>query len=307
MNLSQISDEQLLNKINFLVQNERETLTKILHHLREIQKRRLYSQLKYGSLFEYATKHLGYSEDQAWRRIAAMRLLKEIPEIEEKITNGSLSLSHLGMAKSLFNREEKSGTEFSKQQKFDLLTKLEKTSKREAEKIVSLHAISSDQRSLEIDLRLQVSEEFIEKINKLKGLLAHKHPHIETSELLDKLCDLGIEKWSKGVSNESITKNEDMRMQVKTAPAKVTVRRAEIESQPEQVSRSQIKRQVWQRDQGRCQNCHSKYALEIDHIQPKSLGGSDTLNNLRLLCRSCNQREAIKALGVEQMSRFLKL
>ena len=70
---------------------------------------------------------------------------------------------------------------------------------------------------------------------------------------------------------------------------------------------AQIKRQVWNRDQGRCTylGCCSKHFLEYDHIQPISLNGKSTLENLRLLCRAHNQLEAIQQLGFKQMDRFL--
>lgn len=53
------------------------------------------------------------------------------------------------------------------------------------------------------------------------------------------------------------------------------------------------KYQVWQKAGGCCQFmdslsnriCESKHGLEIDHIQPLILGGTDDLSNLRLLCR----------------------
>ena len=68
-----------------------------------------------------------------------------------------------------------------------------------------------------------------------------------------------------------------------------------------------IKRQVWSRDQGRCTypGCSSKHFLEYDHIQPVSLNGKSTLENLRLLCRAHNQLVAIQQLGFMQMDRFL--
>ena len=70
-----------------------------------------------------------------------MHLVKEIPQIEEKLEEGTLTLTHLGMAPSLFKREERSGQKaFSRQDKIELLQKLETTSKREAEKIVSQSA-----------------------------------------------------------------------------------------------------------------------------------------------------------------------
>ncbi|MEG4023011.1 HNH endonuclease [Microcoleus sp. S13C4] len=38
-----------------------------------------------------------------------------------------------------------------------------------------------------------------------------------------------------------------------------------------------------------CGKCLPKNQLTIEHLRPKSLGGSDCLENLRLACLSCNQ------------------
>ncbi len=53
-----------------------------------------------------------------------------------------------------------------------------------------------------------------------------------------------------------------------------------------------VKRQVWQRDGGRCsyvdretgRRCNSRHLIEIDHILPYALGGRADPGNLRLLC-----------------------
>jgi hypothetical protein len=102
MNLQHLSDESLDLETLRYVEKEREVLTAVLHHLREIERRRLFSALKYQSLFDYAERRLGYSRDQAWRRIEAMRMLKECPEIEEKIATGALSLTNIGLARTVF-------------------------------------------------------------------------------------------------------------------------------------------------------------------------------------------------------------
>lgn len=45
---------------------------------------------------------------------------------------------------------------------------------------------------------------------------------------------------------------------------------------------------VGERDGFRCAHCGTDKTLEIDHILPRSIGGLDSLDNLQLLCRTCN-------------------
>ena len=106
MNLSHLTDQSLLDKAAQLAKEERELLTAILHHLKGIERRRLFSSLGYSSLFDYAVKSLGFSCDQAFRRISAMRLLKELPQIEEKISSGKMTLTNLNLAQSLFKQKK---------------------------------------------------------------------------------------------------------------------------------------------------------------------------------------------------------
>lgn len=279
MQLQQLSDETLLRETEKLVQTEREILSALLQHLREIERRRLFSALGYSSLFAYCTGKLGYSEDQAQRRISAMRLLKELPEVEEKLQSGALTLTHLGLARAAFQREE-----FSREEKLQILSEIEQKPTRAAEQVLAGHApVEQKPDSIKavsterVELRFTADAELLEKIETLKGRLAHQHPSLSLGELFQKLCDLGLEQWDKA-----------------KAPAA-----------PQAESQAEAQRQVFRRAKHQCQNCGSRYALEIDHIQPRAKGGSSSPENLRLLCRSCNQRAAIEAFGLAKMEAHL--
>src|SRR3954471_12737138 len=115
MKLQHMSDEELDRETVLSVKIETESTLKVLHYLREVERRRLFSKLKYQSLLEYAEKHLGYPYDQAWRRIQAMRLIKELPEVESKIADGTLNLTNIGYAQAAFKAEAKSETPLCKE------------------------------------------------------------------------------------------------------------------------------------------------------------------------------------------------
>ncbi|MGE3260674.1 MAG: HNH endonuclease [Bacteriovoracia bacterium] len=277
MKLTQLSDEKLAHETERLAHQERELLVEILWHLQEIDRRRLYSSLGYKSLFDYAVKKLRYAQDQAYRRISAARLMREIPEIEPKIHSGTLTLTHIGMAKIVFKREK-----FSLEEKAALLKKLENTSTREAAKIlaaISPEALKPDAiRPLaadRVEMRFVANESLLEKIEKLKGLFAHRYPHLSLGELFEVLCDQVIENQTKFAAPQ-ISKRQS-----------VAARRRAVLAR------------------GRCEKCDSRHALEVDHRVPKALGGKDTIENLRLLCRSCNQRAAIEIFGIDKMEKYL--
>ena len=80
--IKQLSNQQLLSQTKLLVQKERNTHIQVLHHLDEIDSRKLYLEQGFSSLFDYAVKELDYSEGAAYRRIKAMKLCRDLPVTE---------------------------------------------------------------------------------------------------------------------------------------------------------------------------------------------------------------------------------
>jgi hypothetical protein len=55
---------------------------------------------------------------------------------------------------------------------------------------------------------------------------------------------------------------------------------------------AEIRSEVWYRDNGQCVICAATEYLEFDHIIPHSKGGATSVDNLQLLCRSCNSQKS---------------
>lgn len=57
------------------------------------------------------------------------------------------------------------------------------------------------------------------------------------------------------------------------------------------------KREVFEKQDGICANCHEKFAIEemeADHITPWSEGGQTVIDNCQMLCKECNRRKGAK-------------
>lgn len=186
LELNKTDDSHVLANLRILVQAERDNVIQILHHLREVERRRLYSQLKYKSLFDYVVGDLKYSESAAMRRISAMRIINEMPEMEARISSGALSLSNIAMARSAFANALKAGRKFTKEERRSILGKLENLSARESRRV--LNGVSPI-REKGLNFSDIQNDELRSRLLELKGRFAHVAPLIELEEMLMRICE----------------------------------------------------------------------------------------------------------------------
>jgi 5-methylcytosine-specific restriction endonuclease McrA len=96
-----LSDSDLLFHMQLAVRGERAMTIKVLHHLNEIQRRKLYLELGYRSLFDYCIRRLKYSASAAGRRIQAARCIRRYPEVLALLRERELSLSTISLIEAI--------------------------------------------------------------------------------------------------------------------------------------------------------------------------------------------------------------
>jgi len=67
----------------------------------------------------------------------------------------------------------------------------------------------------------------------------------------------------------------------------------EIEKRSRNIS-SEVRKAVYERDGGCCVQCGSNNDIEYDHKLPFSKGGSNSVNNIQILCFKCNRAKGAK-------------
>lgn len=294
MNLKHLTDQQLILDLKNCAQQERQLLTQVLYHLKEFEVRKLYSALGYTSLYDYACNELKYSTDQAYRRIQAMRLLKELPEISNKIDAGSLSLSNISQVQRFF-KETKT---INKEEKILVLEKIENKSVRDVEKeLLQLAPVKPLPQELkkqvsptQMNVNFLMSQDLENKLEEVRSLLGPEGHKLTLSELVEQMVDLSLQKLKEkkfGKARVSHFETEHYEPQKDNSK--------NLDVQKGRYISAALKFSIWTRDKGQCTKCESKRNLNYDHVKPLALGGSTEANNLRLLCFNCNQRSRIEA------------
>ena len=204
MNLKALTSDQLLSETKIIVSEERRITAKLIDHLTEINQRLLFLKLGYSSLFEFVTKELGLSEGAAQRRIQCMRLMQDLPETRQAYERGSLSLSNAAKLQSHFQAIKKSGVVKTNEEKKAIAKNAENKSQNECDQM--LFKLAPEQprpdkaRVLSPTLRelkFSISEELFKKIERLRELLSHSHPHATLAELMELLVTSHLTKLEK--------------------------------------------------------------------------------------------------------------
>ncbi|WP_413293291.1 HNH endonuclease [Bdellovibrio sp. HCB185ZH] len=216
MDLTLLTNVELLNRVDKLARTERKMTHLILWHIVEVESRRLFLDLGYTSLFKYMTTHLHYSEDAAYRRIQAARLLKKVPQVDKAIENGSLNLTQLQNVQKCLNIEIESGNKVSIQQTEALLEQIQNKSSIETQKIlavefdqpIQMHEVLKPQQDHSTRMQITLTEDQMKDLQRAKELLSHVLPNPSWAELISYLAKAEIKK-RLGKDQLELTKSQE--------------------------------------------------------------------------------------------------
>ncbi|MBX3017839.1 MAG: HNH endonuclease [Bdellovibrionaceae bacterium] len=192
MTLETLSNENLLARFAKLVRTERKITHLVLECIAEVDRRRLYLERAYPSLFEYLTQVHGYSAGAAQRRISAARLLREVPEVAAKIEEGKLNLSQIALVTQNIKLAEKEfGAKMEAEDKLLLLKKIESCSFAETQQILAQELkveVPATERTQHhgdgsVTLTLTLTKEEYESWCRVGELVSHAVPNRKHADL----------------------------------------------------------------------------------------------------------------------------
>jgi RuvA, C-terminal domain len=337
--LTHLSDTVLLRDLAELIRQERGTMASVLAHIAEVDARKLYVPLGYSSMLAYCTEELRLSEDATYKRIQAARAARQFPVLFAELAEGRLHLTAICILAPHLTPENAEdlihGAAYRRQSEIHDLLRVSAPATGGAQSELGAHvedpvgelaaqqvngtgptsepaaqqvgagspeeANSSELAAQQVGkgsvlsrveplVPLMVRPQTRDRVRYLQALLSHAIPSGDISQVLDRALDLLTEQVEKRrFGTESGPRQRRTAGRARYIPANV-------------------RHAVWNRDQGRCtfvgtngHRCNSERFLEFDHVDPRHR--EDTLNGLRLRCRTHNQYEAERVFGTEFMKR----
>jgi hypothetical protein len=126
LSLHHLSDDEVLAGTRRLVGRSNLLLAELLAHLAEVEARGIHRTRACSSLYAYCIYELRFSEDEAFRRVAAARLVRRFPALLDALASGELHLTGLLML----------GPHFTEANLTEVLARAKHRTKRELARLV---------------------------------------------------------------------------------------------------------------------------------------------------------------------------
>lgn len=228
------------------------------------------------------------------------------------------------MAQRQIRREEKvTGAKIATAKKTEIIQRICGKTLAQAEKELiailpeSAQILPTYERRIsesQIRISLTIPDRVKEKLEQLKNHWAAANPSMDYLEIIERSLDIALAKV------DPLRKAQSTSLKLRSVKRGATDSVAQTDkSHHQEWSLKSTKRKtyysiktdkiLWQRAGSQCEytdkktnkRCSSKFGLERDHIVPRAKGGSNAIQNLRLLCRAHNQLEARRHFGINKI------
>lgn len=285
MSLKHLSNNDLVESTKRALNILSKAEVNVLRHFQEIEERRLWTGV--GSLYKYIAVTFGLTADQIYPRLQAMRLMRVVPEVEQKIEEGVLSVTNALKAQQAFNWESKERL-VCLEEKRQVLEALSHASTKEADRLLA-HKYPETQKPPEKIkplaqnqnlIQFYVDDETLKQIEDLKAKYSHQMPSGKMEDLIKIL-----------IQHDNRQAKPRKRVTIKKRSRHIP---AEVKREFEKT-----------RDLG-CDHfieetgarCGSKHFLQLDHIHEYCRGGTNEVHNLRWMCGFHNRHRFKTGSGV---------
>jgi hypothetical protein len=338
--LQSITDDELLHRLTELMQQARRVESDLVAHIAEVDERRLYAREASPSMFAYSTEVLHLSEAEAYLRIAAARASRQHPMLLAMLGDGRLHLT--GIAKlaphlTLENRDAllRRATHRSKRQIEELIAELlprpdipavmRKVPARltpggpapalHPDRVVMpvsrlrpdgaaspvssppppsvIQALAPARYKIQFTARAELHD----KLERLRALMRSEVPDGDLGAIIEQAVTLKLQRLEARRFGRTKEPRKGL-SETDTSPSARYVPAA-------------VRRAVSERDGSRCRytdeqgrRCSERDRLEFHHCHPFALGGDDSPQGIRLMCRAHNQYLAEHDYGRAAMARY---
>ena len=274
--MGNLSAQDLVKQLRQSLSCERAALADFLVALAELDHRRLFVELGYGSSWDFCRRALALSETATHYRLAAARQIQKQPELADEIRGGRLCITTLAKLSPVLTDQNRAA----------LVAEAAGKPTRQVEQIVARLApkpvpgdvvrrtdvpVSTQAQTqvlTETLLRkhLTVDADFEALLAQARDALSHSMPAASEVEILKE----GLRRIVRDAARrKGLTKKP------RTKPPCPPAQSADIPRA--------VMREVWQRDQGRCQwpnadggICGSTRRVEFHHVVDRARGGLAT-------------------------------
>jgi 5-methylcytosine-specific restriction endonuclease McrA len=313
MFLRSLSDSSVLAGLARVVRQGHAITAALIAHILEIEYRQLYRNMGYDSMRAFLIVEHRFSEDAAERRLQAAHAVRRHPELLERVADGRLHLTAVGMLSAHLddtNAAElievathktrsqihalllarKPGVIATGAQPEMALAVAREPALAQVEGEPALAQVRGEPALAQVPnerlSKIAIRESTRQKLRRAHDLMAGAVPFGDHDRVIAQALD------------EFIARHEKRKFATTSRP-----RGSRNASTHPRTIPAEIRRAIYHRDGGQCtyagptgHRCESR-AVQFDHIVPVARGGTSTVSNVRLLCGPHNQLVAEQTFG----------